>query len=275
MADQRPLRSRPLRSQAPSAQVTGPIGPSQHSGAVMAVNEQASAAQRATSKPCTSWATPRNCARRMSGFSNFAVSFTIISILSVFLTLYGFGIATQQISGRDQSRTPLRIRIDRAAFIGTSGWPGVLALPPPQQASTSTPPDYAERRRLRPRPGTLHEFDVLSKIAATRTASTSARRPPWTRSFAEVGLEPPRHPVTILHLRGRSCCVHGLLNTVRRPARRAAERHQRVVARRSAWLLIVGGAASSCPTQHQSASFVFGHFVNNTRLARLRRSTSC
>src|SRR5260370_11591596 len=32
--------------------------------------------------------------RRMSGFSNFAVSFTIISILSGCLTLYGYGMAT-------------------------------------------------------------------------------------------------------------------------------------------------------------------------------------
>src|SRR5436305_9615648 len=32
--------------------------------------------------------------RRMSGFSNFAVSFTIISILSGCLTLYGFGLTT-------------------------------------------------------------------------------------------------------------------------------------------------------------------------------------
>src|SRR4051794_41857628 len=32
--------------------------------------------------------------RRMSGFSNFAVSFTIISILSGCLTLYGFGLNT-------------------------------------------------------------------------------------------------------------------------------------------------------------------------------------
>ena len=30
--------------------------------------------------------------RRMSGFSNFAVSFTIISILSGCLTLYGYGM---------------------------------------------------------------------------------------------------------------------------------------------------------------------------------------
>src|SRR6185295_16803260 len=32
--------------------------------------------------------------RRMSGFSNFAVSFTIISILSGCLTLFGFGMNT-------------------------------------------------------------------------------------------------------------------------------------------------------------------------------------
>src|SRR6059036_2814318 len=33
-------------------------------------------------------------ARHMSGFSNFAVSFTIISVLSGCLTLYGFGMTT-------------------------------------------------------------------------------------------------------------------------------------------------------------------------------------
>src|SRR6202048_2652263 len=32
--------------------------------------------------------------RRMSGFSNFAISFTIISILSGCLTLYGYGMFT-------------------------------------------------------------------------------------------------------------------------------------------------------------------------------------
>ncbi|MGH9298835.1 MAG: amino acid permease, partial [Acidimicrobiales bacterium] len=32
--------------------------------------------------------------RRMGGFSNFAVSFTIISILSGCLTLYGYGMST-------------------------------------------------------------------------------------------------------------------------------------------------------------------------------------
>ena len=32
--------------------------------------------------------------RNMSGFSNFAVSFTIISILSGCLTLYGYGMNT-------------------------------------------------------------------------------------------------------------------------------------------------------------------------------------
>src|SRR5258707_15179601 len=33
-------------------------------------------------------------ARRMSGFSKFAVSFTIISILSGCLTIYGYGMST-------------------------------------------------------------------------------------------------------------------------------------------------------------------------------------
>src|SRR5260370_20482736 len=37
--------------------------------------------------------------RRMSGFSNFAVSFTIISILSGCLTLYGYGMNTGGAAG--------------------------------------------------------------------------------------------------------------------------------------------------------------------------------
>ena len=51
--------------------------------------------QAMTSAACTNSATRRNL-RRMSGFSNFAVSFTIISILSGCLTLFYFGM---QIGG--------------------------------------------------------------------------------------------------------------------------------------------------------------------------------
>ena len=45
--------------------------------------------------------------RQMSGFSNFAVSFTIISILSGCLTLYGYGM----ITGPPEFRpVPYRVR---------------------------------------------------------------------------------------------------------------------------------------------------------------------
>ena len=45
-----------------------------------------------TPKTSTRWVTPRSSTARMSKFSNFAVSFTIISILSGCLTLYGYGL---------------------------------------------------------------------------------------------------------------------------------------------------------------------------------------
>ena len=42
----------------------------------------------------------QDLSRRMSGFQNFALSFTIISILSGALTLYGYGITTAALSSR-------------------------------------------------------------------------------------------------------------------------------------------------------------------------------
>ena len=59
----------------------------------MAVNEQA-APLSADEQALHQMGYAQELRRRMSGFSNFAVSFTIISILSGCLTLYGFGMAT-------------------------------------------------------------------------------------------------------------------------------------------------------------------------------------
>ena len=57
----------------------------------MAVNEQALTTDEETLHRL---GYAQELRRRMSGFSNFAVSFTIISILSGCLTLYGYGMAT-------------------------------------------------------------------------------------------------------------------------------------------------------------------------------------
>jgi hypothetical protein len=59
----------------------------------MAVNEQsASVPQSSDEETLHQMGYAQELRRRMSGFSNFAVSFTIISILSGCLTLYYFGM---------------------------------------------------------------------------------------------------------------------------------------------------------------------------------------
>ena len=59
----------------------------------MAVNEQAAPLSQDEAR-LHELGYAQELRRRMSGFSNFAVSFTIISILSGCLTLYGYGMNT-------------------------------------------------------------------------------------------------------------------------------------------------------------------------------------
>jgi amino acid permease (GABA permease) len=60
----------------------------------MAINESASAPVSSDEETLHQLGYAQELRRRMSGFSNFAVSFTIISILSGCLTLYGYGMNT-------------------------------------------------------------------------------------------------------------------------------------------------------------------------------------
>src|SRR5215469_2681052 len=63
-------------------------------GASVSVNEQAVPGAVDDDQLLHQLGYAQELRRRMSGFSNFAVSFTIISILSGCLTLYGFGMLT-------------------------------------------------------------------------------------------------------------------------------------------------------------------------------------
>src|SRR5580693_10745814 len=60
----------------------------------MAINEGASVPVSSDEETLHQLGYAQELRRRMSGFSNFAVSFTIISILSGCLTLYSFGMFT-------------------------------------------------------------------------------------------------------------------------------------------------------------------------------------
>jgi amino acid permease (GABA permease) len=64
-------------------------------GVVMSIGAEAAAGQMdADTRKLHELGYAQELRRRMSGFSNFAVSFTIISILSGCLTLFGFGLTT-------------------------------------------------------------------------------------------------------------------------------------------------------------------------------------
>ena len=194
--------------------------------------------------------------RRMTGFSNFAVSFTIISILSGCLTLYAFGMNTGG---------PVLI---------VWGWPfvGVMTL--------FVGLAMAEVCSSFPTAGGLYYW--AAKIAPPRTAAAWSWFTGWFNFLGQVAVTAgidfgaafflnalfdlqfgftatPGHTILIFAL---VLVLHGLLNQF-------GVRLVALLNDISVWWHIVGvllivGVLVFKPSHHQSASFVFGHFVNNT-----------
>ncbi|WP_082119461.1 amino acid permease [Saccharothrix sp. ST-888] len=194
-------------------------------------------------------------ARSMSGFSNFAVSFSIVSILSGCLTLYGFGMTT-----------------GGPALI-TWGWPVVGAMTlcvalAMAEICSSYPTAgglYYWAAKLAPSRGPAWSWvtgwcNFMGQVAVTAGVDFGAA------SFANAFLElqwgyasTPAHTVLIFAV---ILLLHGLLNT--RGVRLVA-----VLNNVSVWwhvfgVLIIVGALLAIPSHHASASFVFTRFVNNT-----------
>lgn len=193
--------------------------------------------------------------RSLSGFSNFAVSFTIISILSGCLTLYGYGLNTGG---------PVAI---------IWGWPlvgGFVVLVGLGMAEVcSSYPTagglYYWAARLAPSHAPAWSwftgwFNLVGEVAVTAGIDFGAAL--FLNAFlslvAGFAATPP-HTVILL---GIILLVHALLNTF----------GVRIVAffnNVSVWWHIIGvlvivGILVFLPTHHQPASFVFGHFANNT-----------
>ena len=90
-------KGRPARRHLPGLPARGPLTRGEHA---VSVNEQAAGAAGTAGtlsedeKRLHEMGYAQELRRRMSGFSNYAVSFTIISILSGCFTLYGYGMAT-------------------------------------------------------------------------------------------------------------------------------------------------------------------------------------
>ncbi|MEV1035079.1 amino acid permease [Streptomyces sp. NPDC050204] len=195
-------------------------------------------------------------ARRMSAFSNYAVSFTIISVLSGCLTLYLFGMNTG------------------GPAVITWGWVGVglmtlfvgLAMAEICSAYPTSAGLYFWAHRLAPPRSAAAWawftgwFNVLGQVAVTAGIDFGAAS--FLGAYLNLqfgfGVTPTR---TIL-LFAAILLLHGLLNTF-------GVRIVALLNSVSVWWHVIGvavivGALTFVPDSHQSASFVFTEFVNNT-----------
>jgi amino acid permease (GABA permease) len=193
--------------------------------------------------------------RSMSGFSNFAVSFTIISILSGCLTLYGVGLNTG----------------GPVALIW--GWPlvgvfVVLVGLGMAEVCSSYPTAgglYYWAAKLAPRNGAAWSwftgwFNLVGQVAVTAGIDYGAAI--FLNAFLELTTGFTAVPAHTIMLAGIILVVHGLLNTF-------GVRLVALLNNISVWwhligVLVIVGVLLIVPAHHQSASFVFGHFVNNS-----------
>src|SRR6266571_2777554 len=143
--------------------------------------------------------------RRMSGFSNFAVSFTIISILSGCLTLYGYGMNTG------------------GPAIIVWGWPIVglftlmvgLAMAEVCSSFPTAGGLYYWAAKLAPRNGPAWSwftgwFNFLGQVAVTAGIDFGAAF--FVTAFLELQWNFPATPGYTILMYGLILFVHGVLN---------------------------------------------------------------
>ena len=193
--------------------------------------------------------------RHMSGFTNFAVSFTIISILSGCLTLYGYGMNTGG---------PVLI---------TWGWPfvGVMTLfvgLSMAEVCSSFPTAgglYYWSAKLAPRNAAAWSwftgwFNFLGQVAVTAGIDFGAAF--FLNALIDVQWGFDTRPWHTIVLFAGILVLNGLLNSF-------GVRLIALLNNVSVWwhvigVLVIVAVLAFTPSKHQSAGFVFGHFVNNT-----------
>ncbi|MEU2064324.1 amino acid permease [Streptomyces sp. NPDC013455] len=195
-------------------------------------------------------------ARRMSAFSNYAVSFTIISVLSGCLTLYLFGMTTG------------------GPAVITWGWVAVglmtlfvgLAMAEICSAYPTSAGLYFWAHRLAPPRSAAAWawftgwFNVLGQVAVTAGIDFGAAS--FLGAYLNLQSGFRVTPARTVLLFAAILLLHGLLNTF----------GVRIVAflnSVSVWWHVLGvaliaGALALVPDRHQSATFVFTEFVNRT-----------
>lgn len=195
-------------------------------------------------------------ARRMSAFSNYAVSFTIISVLSGCLTLYLFGMNTG------------------GPAVITWGWVGVglmtlfvgLSMAEICSAYPTSAGLYFWAHRLAPPRSAAAWawftgwFNVLGQVAVTAGIDFGAAS--FLGAYLNLQFDFEVTPGRTILLFAGILLLHGLLNTF-------GVRIVAILNSVSVWWHVLGvavivGALAFVPDRHQSASFVFGEFVNNT-----------
>src|SRR5580692_3379839 len=220
----------------------------------MAVNEQA-APLSADEQALHQMGYAQELRRRMSGFSNFAVSFTIISILSGCLTLYGFGMATG------------------GPAVIVWGWPFVgimtlfvgLAMAEVCSSFPTAGGLYYWSAKLAPHNAAAWSwftgwFNFLGQVAVTAGIDFGAAF--FLNAFLDIQWGFDDRPWHTIVLFAAILVLHGVLNSF-------GVRLVALLNNVSVWWHIIGvllivGALAFAPSHHQSASFVFTHYVNNT-----------
>ncbi|WP_083976592.1 amino acid permease [Kitasatospora azatica] len=194
-------------------------------------------------------------ARSLSGFSNFAVSFSIVSILSGCLTLYGFGMTT-----------------GGPAMI-TWGWPLVglmtlcvgLAMAEICSAFPTAGGLYFWAAKLARGNAPAYSwftgwFNFLGQVAVTASVDYGAAT--FTNALLDLRFGFTASAPHTVEIFAVILLLHGLLNSF-------GVRLVAVLNTVSVWwhlvgVLVIVGALVLLPHHHASASFVFGKFVNET-----------
>lgn len=195
-------------------------------------------------------------ARSMSGFANFAVSFTIVSVLSGCMTMYGYGLTTGG---------PVMI---------SWGWVGVglmtLFVGMAMAEVCSTYPTsaglYFWAHRMAPERSRAAWawftgwFNVLGQIGVTAGVDFGAAS--FLNAYLDLQFGLAATPGHTIALFGVILLLHAVLNTF-------GVRIVAVLNGVSVWwhvvgVLVIAVALTVVPDHHRPASFVFGTFVNGT-----------
>ncbi len=194
-------------------------------------------------------------ARTMSGFSNFAVSFTIISILSGCLTLYKYGLTTG------------------GPAVIVWGWPVVglftlvvgLAMAEVCSSYPTAGGLYYWSAKLARSNGPAWSwftgwFNFLGQVAVT--AGVDFGLASFLNAFLDLQFSfasTPGHTVLLL---GIVLLLHALLNV--RGVKLVSLLNDVSVWWHIVGVIVIVGALALLPSKHQSVSFVFTKFVNQT-----------